>query len=98
HRVIHYIPTRRSTDLDERKKITKLLKKNAEVLEAKPLNERDLKVWVRTQANANKIDMDEDAIELFVTLVGTDLMNLHSELTKLRSEEHTSELQSRENI
>nr|WP_144920384.1 DNA polymerase III subunit delta [Paenibacillus bovis] len=69
--------------LDERKKITKLLKKNAEVLEAKPLNERDLKVWVRTQANANKVDMDEDAIELFVTLVGTDLMNLHSELTKL---------------
>ncbi|MBS4176275.1 DNA polymerase III subunit delta [Bacillus sp. FJAT-49731] len=69
--------------LDERKKITKLLKKNAEIIEGKKLSEPELKVWIREQAAVNKVQIDEMAIELLLTLVGSDLMKLHTELEKL---------------
>jgi DNA polymerase III subunit delta len=75
--------TARYEKLDERKKITKALKKDAEVVEAKKLNEGELKVWVRERAAANAVQIDEDAIELLLTLAGTNLMMLTQELDKL---------------
>ena len=69
--------------LDERKKITKLLKKNAEAIEAKKLNEPELKAWVREKVAESEVQIDEGAIDLLLALVGSDLMNLHSELDKL---------------
>ena len=69
--------------LDERKKLTKLLKKNAVVVEGKRLNESDLKVWIREQAAANEVQIDEKAIELLLSLSGSDLMRLHTEIEKL---------------
>ncbi|RBP02389.1 DNA polymerase III subunit delta [Rossellomorea aquimaris] len=69
--------------LDERKKITKSLKKLAEVVEAKKLNEPELKSWVRERAASNSVQIDEDAIELLLTLAGTNLMMLTQELDKL---------------
>ncbi|MGM0752241.1 MAG: DNA polymerase III subunit delta [Bacillota bacterium] len=69
--------------LDERKKITKSLKKLAEVVEAKKLNEHELKSWVRERAASNSVQIDEDAIELLLTLAGTNLMMLTQELDKL---------------
>ncbi len=56
--------------LDERKKITKSLKKTAEVVEAKKLNEQELKSWVRERAARNSVQIDEDAVELLLTLQG----------------------------
>lgn len=69
--------------LDERKKITKLLKKTAEVVEAKKLNEQELKAWVRERAAGNSVQIDENAVELLLTLAGTNLMMLTQELDKL---------------
>ncbi|MGM0828424.1 MAG: DNA polymerase III subunit delta [Bacillota bacterium] len=69
--------------LDERKKITKSLKKLAEVVVAKKLNEHELKSWVRERAASNSVQIDEDAIELLLTLAGTNLMMLTQELDKL---------------
>jgi DNA polymerase III subunit delta len=69
--------------LDERKKITKSLKKLAEVVEAKKLNEHELKSWVRERSASNSVQIDEDAIELLLTLAGTNLMMLTQELDKL---------------
>ncbi|MBS4209050.1 DNA polymerase III subunit delta [Bacillus sp. FJAT-50079] len=69
--------------LDERKKLTKLLKKNAEVIEAKKLNEPELKAWVREQTVAYEVEMDDVAIELLLALGGSELMKLHTELEKL---------------
>ncbi|MBS4194746.1 DNA polymerase III subunit delta [Lederbergia citri] len=69
--------------LDERKKLTKLLKKNAEIIEAKKLTEGELRIWIRGQIEAKSQHIDEKAIELLLSLVGTDLMNIHSELEKL---------------
>ncbi|MCJ7841816.1 DNA polymerase III subunit delta [Lederbergia sp. NSJ-179] len=69
--------------LDERKKITKLLKKHAEVVEGKKLNERELRVWVEQQAADQQVKMEKKAIDLLLNLVGPDLTRLHSELEKL---------------
>ncbi|MCA1063469.1 DNA polymerase III subunit delta [Rossellomorea sp. AcN35-11] len=69
--------------LDERKKITKSLKKLAEVIEAKKLNEHELKSWVRERAASNSVQIDESAIESLLALAGTNLMMLTQELDKL---------------
>ncbi|MBS4173599.1 DNA polymerase III subunit delta [Bacillus sp. FJAT-49736] len=69
--------------LDERKKITKQLKRTAEVLEAKKLSEPEIKGWIRHRAEANKVEIDDDAVELLMTLSGTNLMMLATEVDKL---------------
>lgn len=69
--------------LDERKKLTKLLKKNAEVVEAKKLNEKELIIWVKQQVKTSGVEIGDQATELLLTLVGTDLMRLYSEIQKL---------------
>ncbi|XJZ26288.1 DNA polymerase III subunit delta [Bacillota bacterium Lsc_1132] len=69
--------------LDERKKITKELKKNAVMVEAKKLNEHELNNWIKDRAKANGIEINQDAIELMITLVGTNLFMLTSEVDKL---------------
>ncbi|WP_114745257.1 DNA polymerase III subunit delta [Falsibacillus pallidus] len=69
--------------LDERKKMTKLLKKEAEVLEAKKLSEADIKIWIRNKAAGNGVQIDEEAIEMLLVLAGTNLMMISSEIDKL---------------
>lgn len=69
--------------LDDRKKITKQLKKTAAILEAKKLNEGELKAWIRERAALNGVQIDESAVELILTLAGTNLFILTNEIDKL---------------
>ena len=69
--------------LDERKKLTKELKRKAEVIEAKKLGEHELKNWVKNQVKARGFEMDEEAIERLLTLVGTNMFMISSELEKI---------------
>lgn len=69
--------------LDERKKITKALKKAGEVVEAKKLSEQELKSWIRERATTHGVQIDEEAVELLINLAGTNLMMLTQELDKL---------------
>ncbi|MCA1036297.1 DNA polymerase III subunit delta [Bacillus infantis] len=69
--------------LDDRKKITKELKKKASVLEAKKLGEQELKVWIRERAAQNGVQIEEDAVQLMLTLAGTNLFMLTGEIDKL---------------
>lgn len=69
--------------LDERKKITKLLKKNAEVMEANKLSDKELKSWLRSRAAASGAQIDEEALDHLLAIAGTDLMMLASEMDKL---------------
>lgn len=69
--------------LDERKKLVKLLKKNAEVLEAKPLDEKNLKKWVKDRAAYMNVMIAEEAIDLLLQLTGNDLMIINEEISKL---------------
>lgn len=69
--------------LDERKKITKELKRTSEVVEAKKLAENDLKNWVKHRARSNGIEIEAEAIEQLLALSGTNMFMLSGELDKL---------------
>ncbi|WP_423407457.1 DNA polymerase III subunit delta [Heyndrickxia sp. MSNUG] len=69
--------------LDERKKITKELKRKAAVIEAKKLTEQELVTWVNERATFSGVEIEKDAIELLLSLAGTNLFMLTSEIDKL---------------
>lgn len=69
--------------LDERKKITKELKRKATVVEAKKLQEHEFKIWIRDKLNAMKMEMSDQAIDRLLELAGTNLMMLNNELDKM---------------
>lgn len=69
--------------LDERKKLTKELKRIGAVLEAKKLNDSELMGWIQERAAYNEVEMDAQAAELMLSLTGTNLFMLTSELDKL---------------
>lgn len=69
--------------LDERKKLTKELKRKATVVHAKKLNERELARWIKNRAGENNVEIKDDALELLCVLAGTNLSMLASEVDKL---------------
>lgn len=69
--------------LDERKKITKQLKRKATVVEAKKLKEQELMNWVASQARANGVAIDQVAVQELITISGQNLMLLTNELEKM---------------
>ncbi|MFJ7679273.1 DNA polymerase III subunit delta [Peribacillus sp. NPDC097284] len=69
--------------LDERKKITKELKRKAVLIEAKKLGDRELKVWVKERVAEYQVQIDDQATELLLELAGTNLMMLTNELDKM---------------
>lgn len=69
--------------LDERKKVTKLLKKNAEVMEAKPLSDPQLRNWLEERAKSAGTAVTKEAADSLMMLAGRDLSVLFEELQKL---------------
>ncbi|MBD8069215.1 DNA polymerase III subunit delta [Bacillus sp. PS06] len=69
--------------LDERKKITKLLKQKAQVLEANTLSEKELLGWMSDRTVTNGIAMSEEAKLLILQLTGTNLLMLTQEIDKM---------------
>lgn len=69
--------------LDERKKITKELKRKAVLVEAKKLGDRELKVWINERVAEYHVQIDDQATELLLELAGTNLMMLTNELDKM---------------
>jgi len=69
--------------LDERKKITKQLKTAASILEAKKLNEQELKKWLKQRAAYNQVEINGDGLDMILSLAGTNLSLLTSEIDKM---------------
>nr|WP_241680119.1 DNA polymerase III subunit delta [Metabacillus mangrovi] len=69
--------------LDERKKITKLLKKKAAAGEAKPLSEQELIQWTRSLAAAEETEIGKEAAEHLIALTNGSLMMMDQEIKKL---------------
>jgi DNA polymerase III subunit delta len=69
--------------LDERKKITKELKRKAVVEEAKKLGDQELKIWIKDRAISNGVDIDDKAIEKMVSVAGSNLFVLTNEIDKM---------------
>ncbi|QBP40851.1 DNA polymerase III subunit delta [Paenisporosarcina antarctica] len=69
--------------LDERKKVTKLMKEKSLLLVAKPLEGNDLVVWVKSIVAREKKTMTSEAITRLIETVGQDLVQLQSEIHKM---------------
>jgi DNA polymerase III subunit delta len=69
--------------LDERKKAVKQLRKNGKVLEAKPLQNQELRKWLDEKAAELQVKLEYEAKDKLLTLVGDNLLMLTSEMNKL---------------
>lgn len=74
-----------AADLDKRKKLTKALLDNCQVVEFPALKDGEAKSWVKGRLKELKITADDQALSDIVALVGTDVQTLLSELDKLAS-------------
>lgn len=69
--------------LDKRKKITKLLTKEASVIEAAKFDERKAEGWIRQQTQKMDVRITSGAISRLVQNVGANLLVLENELNKM---------------
>lgn len=69
--------------LDERKKVTKLMKQKAVLVEAKALQAQDLEVWIDHEARNFGKRIKKDAAQKLVEMAGTNLTLLSSEVEKM---------------
>lgn len=69
--------------LDERKRITKLMKEKAVHLEAKQLEGNDLKVWIQSAVQSENKSISSLAIQNLIETIGNDLVQLKSEIQKM---------------
>ncbi|MBC1233362.1 DNA polymerase III subunit delta [Listeria booriae] len=69
--------------LDERKKLTKLLKKQATIVDAKRPNDAELRKWVQSAIKNNDFSMEIPVIERLMELTGGQLTTAMNELDKL---------------
>lgn len=69
--------------LDERKKITKLLKKEAVVVEAQEFDDRLMAEWIINRAKDKRVSLTDDAVGRLIQLLGKNLLLTTNEIDKL---------------
>lgn len=69
--------------LDERKKLTKALKKNSVVIDAKPPKEAEVRRYLQQTLKNDGMTMDRQNVELFLRLTDFQLSKVMQELPKL---------------
>lgn len=68
--------------LDARRTFFQTLTRNHPVVECRPLSEGQLPAWIRQQAHSMGYRLSEEAVTFLIEQVGSDLGNLHNEITK----------------
>jgi DNA polymerase-3 subunit delta len=69
--------------IDERKKLSKLLKNNTVVANCEPIKDSEVAKWIKMLADDLKITLDKDVYDLIETELSTNLRLLKEELEKL---------------
>ncbi|WNF19305.1 DNA polymerase III subunit delta [Staphylococcus warneri] len=69
--------------LDERKKLTKALKKNGQLKKVEQMSEEEIKKWIQSKLNENYKYIKQDALNLFIELTGVNFNIVSQELDKL---------------
>ncbi|MCF3941823.1 DNA polymerase III subunit delta [Oceanobacillus alkalisoli] len=69
--------------IDERKKISKLLKKHATVAVCNPIKDNDLRQWVNSVAKQLHVTINDEAYEIMEAELSNNLHQLENELQKL---------------
>ena len=70
--------------LDERKKLVKTLKKQANLIKIEQMSEKEMKNWIKSYLHENYKDIKEDALNLFIELTGINYNIIKQELEKLQ--------------
>ncbi len=69
--------------IDSRRKFFQQFKKYGDLVEFKPLSDREIPQYIRNSLNRQDIKISADAIDLFCSMVGGNLHEIHAELNKL---------------
>ena len=69
--------------LDERKKITKVMKEKSVLLHAETPKENDLAVWIRNEVKQQGVQITDDAVDKLVEMVGANMLQLQLEIEKM---------------
>ncbi|MDS3924353.1 DNA polymerase III subunit delta [Staphylococcus hominis] len=69
--------------LDERKKITKTLKKTSKLTKVEQMSEQEIKKWIKNKLHENFKDIKQDALDLFIELTGINFNIVSQELEKI---------------
>ncbi|MCE4949678.1 DNA polymerase III subunit delta [Staphylococcus hominis] len=69
--------------LDERKKITKTLKKTSKLTKVEQMSEKEIKKWIKNKLHENFKDIKQDALDLFIELTGINFNIVSQELEKI---------------
>ena len=69
--------------LDNRKKLTKVLKEKGKVTEINEMTERELSLYVESVLNQENIEIHSEALELLLERTSYKYENVHNELSKL---------------
>lgn len=69
--------------LDERKKITKTLKKTSKLTKVEQMSEQEIKNWIKNKLHENFKDIKQDALDLFIELTGINFNIVSQELEKI---------------
>ncbi|MRH43064.1 DNA polymerase III subunit delta [Aquibacillus halophilus] len=69
--------------LDERKKVTKLLKKQSELIPCQPIKEWELGQWIKDMAKSSNVSIDEQANDALIQEMGSNLLMIQSEVEKM---------------
>lgn len=69
--------------LDERKKVTKQLKKLAYSVDCQSVKEKDAKTWIQSLVKSYGIHIDQEAMEILEAEVSNNIQLLQSEIEKL---------------
>lgn len=70
-------------ELDKRRRMAKLLIENSVAVEFAPLEENDLRKWIRDEASKQNADIDDKAVNHLIGLIGSDARKITSEIEKL---------------
>ncbi len=69
--------------LDERKKIVKLLKAQAEVMEAAPFSDQEMEKWLDERVKKYGVQISKEGREQLIQLLGNNLVMIAGEIEKL---------------
>ncbi|MCF6265359.1 MAG: DNA polymerase III subunit delta [Desulfuromusa sp.] len=69
--------------IDSRRKFFQKFKKYGDLVEFKPLSNREIPQYIRNSLNQQDIKISADAVDLFCSMVGGNLYEIHAELNKL---------------
>ena len=69
--------------IDNRRKFFQQFKKSGALVEFKPLSDREIPQYIRNVLNQRDVKISADAVNLFCSMVGGNLHEVHTELDKL---------------